>query len=281
MPLISCMQNGTPKPIQRDKAVISYQVAGNGDTALVFVHGSYIDQTYWKHQVGYFSSDYKVVTLDLPGHGKSGKERTDWSVNGFAEDVVAVIKELDLKKVILIGHSLGAAVNLIAATSYPKPVVGFIAIDFFKNAGMPLPGEYQKQAITLQENLVADFANTNEKYARMALLTGKTPANITNRVVKAYRNAYQPMAIETTPEIFEMFRREQKLLPQLQHKLYLVNVDYLPTSEAALEKYAIHGHELLHMKGTCHYPMLENPETLNKLLQKAVHNIANDNKHTN
>ena len=86
------------------------------------------------------SPDYKVVTLDLAGHGKSGKQRTDWSVNGFAEDVNAVIRELDLKKIILIGHSLGAAVNLMAATSYPKPVVGFIAVEFFKNTGKLLCG---------------------------------------------------------------------------------------------------------------------------------------------
>jgi sigma-B regulation protein RsbQ len=61
------------KEIKRDNAVIDYQVKGNGDTTLLFVHGSYIDQTYWKGQVDYFNSEYKVVTIDLPGHGKSGK----------------------------------------------------------------------------------------------------------------------------------------------------------------------------------------------------------------
>ena len=264
------------KEIKRDNAVINCQLTGNGDTTLLFVHGSYIDQTYWKKQVDYFSPHYTVVTLDLPGHGKSGKERTDWSVKGFAGDVVEVIKELDLENVILIGHSLGAGINLIAATSNPKPIIGFIGIDYFKNAGTALPSQSPQQALAIQESLIADFSATNEKYARMALLTDKTPASITDRIVKDYRNAYQPMAIETTPEVFEMYTTEKRLLPQLKFKLYLINVDYIPTNEGLLKKYAGHGHEVFHMKGTCHYPMLEDPDGLNELLQKAVWKIGND-----
>ena len=41
------------KEIKRNNAVINYQVTGNGDTTLLFLHGSYNDQTYWKNQVGY------------------------------------------------------------------------------------------------------------------------------------------------------------------------------------------------------------------------------------
>ncbi|MEO8404399.1 MAG: alpha/beta hydrolase, partial [Chitinophagaceae bacterium] len=84
------------KEIKRDGALINYQVTGSGNTTLLFLHGSYNDQTYWKNQVNFFSPDYRVVSFDLPGHGKSGKERANWSVQGFGEDVTAVIKELDL-----------------------------------------------------------------------------------------------------------------------------------------------------------------------------------------
>ncbi|MEO5997516.1 MAG: alpha/beta hydrolase [Chitinophagaceae bacterium] len=266
------------KEIKRDHAIINCQVTGNGDTTLLFVHGSYNDQTYWKKQVDYFSKHYTVVTFDLPGHGKSGKERTDWSVKGFAEDVIEVIKELDLENVILIGHSLGAGINLIAATSYSKPIVGFIGIDYFKNAATALPSQSPQQALTTQESLIANFSATNEKYARMVLLTNKTPASITNRIIKDYRNAYKPMSIEITPEVFEMYATEKRLLPQLRFKLYLVNVDYMPTNDELLTKYAGHGHEVFHMKGTCHFPMLEDPNGLNELLQKAINKIGNDSQ---
>lgn len=257
------------KEIKKDNAVINYQITGSGDPTLLFVHGSNIDQTYWKEQVNYFNAQYKVVTLDLPGHGKSGKERKQWSVQGFAEDVVTIIKELNLNNVILIGHSLGGDINLMAATLSPENIIGFIAIDYFKNAATPLP-DYEQQAISIEQKLKTDFANTNEQYARMALLTKQTSSEITNRVIKDYRNAYQPMAIETTPEIFYLFKIEKELLPRFKLKLFLINVDYVPTKEEPLKQYTESGYELLHMKGTCHYPMLENPVELNRLLEQTI-----------
>ena len=267
------------KEIKRDNSIINYQITGSGDTTLLFVHGSYIDQTYWEKQVKYFNPNYTVVTLDLPGHGNSGTERKHWSTQGFAEDVITVIKELNLKNVILVGHSWGGDINLIAATSYSTPVLGFIAIDFFKNAATALLPEYQQQAVSIEQKLKTDFSNTNEQYARMALLTKETPIEITNRVVKDYRNAYQPMGKEITSEIFNLlFETEKKLLPQLKFKLFLINVNYQPTNEEPLKKYAGSGYEVLHLKGTCHYPMLENPEELNKLLQQAIQKISKNSQ---
>jgi sigma-B regulation protein RsbQ len=283
--LLSCQNNDNAKSVKdtksikemkeimRDNAVINYQITGTGDTTLLFVHGSYIDQTYWENQVNYFSPNYTVVTLDLPGHGKSGTERTHWTVQGFAEDVSFIIKELNLKNVILIGHSLGGDINLIVATSHPENIIGFIGIDNFKNAATPLSIDYQKQAVEIEKKLKTDFANTNEQYAKMALLTRQTSTDITKRVINDYRNAFQPMAIETTPEIFKIFEIEKRLLPQLKFKLHLINVDYMPINEVSLKQYSGNGYDVLHIKGTCHYPMLENPDGLNKLLQQTIRKI--------
>ena len=262
------------KEVKRGNAIINYQIKGSGDITLLFVHGSYIDQTYWKAQVDFFSRQYKVVTLDLPGQGQSGTERKHWSIQGFAEDVIAVINDLDLEHVILIGHSMGALVNLIAATLYPAPVLGFIAIEYFKNAGTPLPEEYRQQAADIERKLAVDFRNTNEQYARMALLTEKTSPAMSKRIVEAYRNANQPMGIALTPELFTAFQVEKRLLPQLHFKLYLINADYMPTNEAALQQYTANGYELLPMAGTCHFPMLENPTELNALLKQAIEKIS-------
>src|SRR5262245_51071567 len=80
---------------------------GKGDTALIFLHGWCGDRAYWKNQVDVFAPDYRVVTLDQAGHGESGKNRKEWSVNRLAGDVEAVVKALGLKRVILVGHSMG------------------------------------------------------------------------------------------------------------------------------------------------------------------------------
>jgi len=258
------------KTIQSNRVEISYRDVGKGDTTLFFVHGSYIDQTYWDKQVDFFKANYRVITIDLPGHGASGKHREQWSIEGFGDDVVNVIRELKLKNVILIGHSLGGSVILFAAVKEPSSVIGFIGVDNFKMAGTPLPKEYQDQVETIKQNLQTNFAETNERYARMALLTPQTPPEVSDRVVKDYHNAYKPMGIPTTLEVFDFYKKEQELLPKLNFKLFLINVDYIPTLEEPLKRYPANGYKVFHMEGTSHYPMLENPGRLNELLNQAI-----------
>lgn len=97
--------------------------------ALVFVHCWAGNRYFWRNQAASFSEQYRVVTLDLAGHGESGKNRKNWTVLGLAKDVVAVANDLELQKIVLIGHSMGGPVCLQAATELPGRVVGIILAD--------------------------------------------------------------------------------------------------------------------------------------------------------
>lgn len=252
---------------------ISYNSYGSGPATLLFVHGSFIDQTYWKEQVSFFKEKYRVVTMDLAGHGESGRDREEWTLRGMADDVVNLIKELNLDDVILIGHSLGANLILMAATTYPDPVIGFIAVDNFKNLATPLPPEYDSQVEGIIESTKKAYADTNEHYARMVLLTPDTPQWITEKVVAAYRNSYEPMGQQTLPQFFVMDQIEREVLPLLRPKMNLINVNYMPTNVAALEKNAVNGYALIEIAGTCHYPMLESPKALNEALDEVIDGV--------
>lgn len=138
-------------------------------------------------------------------------------------------------------------------------MIGFIGVDNFKNAAIPLPEIYQSQVQGILDSARKDYAATNEQYARMALLTDATPARISDKIVAAYRNSYAPMGLETLPEFFEMDQTEKTCLPLLRCRLNLVNVSYIPTNTAALEAHAVNGYTLTEIPGTCHYPMLEQP----------------------
>jgi pimeloyl-ACP methyl ester carboxylesterase len=265
------------KENKKDNPAINWQISGNGDVVLFFVHGAFIDQSYWAKQVDYFSRKYTVVTMDLPGHGKSGKERTHWSVENFAEDVSFVIQQLNLHNIVLIGHSFGADINLVVATKHPADIIGFIGIDTLKSAGTPLSPNYQQQADEVIENSRKDFSTTSEQYARMALVRPNTPARITERVAADYRNAWQPMGMEVLKEEFKKDELEKKLLQELQPVLHLINVNYSPTNKVALQTFAKNGYDLVEITGTCHFPMLEKPEELNSLIELAVYKIEHAN----
>src|SRR5262245_45079157 len=117
------------------------EVRGKGDTALVFLHGWCGDRAYWKHQLDEFAADYRVVALDQAGHGESGKDRKSWTASGLAGDVEAVVKALGLKRVILVGHSMGGPVSLLAARRMPGTVVAVIGVDTLQNAEASFPEE--------------------------------------------------------------------------------------------------------------------------------------------
>ncbi|GAB3989923.1 alpha/beta hydrolase [Spirosoma daeguense] len=259
---------------KHDETGIHYVSTGNQEPTLLFVHGSNIDLMYWDAQISYFKDRFRVVAIDLPGHGKSTQNREHWSMTGMGEDVATFIKSRQLKQVILIGHSMGSDVNLVAATTYPEPVIGFIVVDNFKSAGQPLPDEYQQQSAEILKNLQTDFAKTNEDYARMVLLTPQTPDNVANRVVTDYRGAYQPMANEMLKEVFTNgYTVERDRLPLLPCKLHLINVDYMPTDEKPLQQLAKNGYEVHHISGTSHFPMIEKPDEFNEILDKTIAEI--------
>ena len=196
----------------------------------------------------------------------------------MGEDVAAFIKSLNVEQVILIGHSMGGNVDLVAATTYPQPIIGFIGIDNFKNAGQPLAPEYQQKSEQIVQQLHQNFADTNEQYARMVLLTPQTPEAVSDRVVKDYQEAYQPMATELIEAVFkDEYLIERELLPKLPCKLHLINVDYMPTNEEPLKTYTTKGYEVHHMAGTSHFPMIEKPDELNKLLDETINEILQEN----
>ncbi len=94
---LSWLEGFTPS---EDGVSIHFETAGEGQTSLVFVHGWSCDLRYWSKQRDYFAQRYRVVLLDLAGHGKSGSNRQTWTISAFGSDVAAVVRSLDLERVL-------------------------------------------------------------------------------------------------------------------------------------------------------------------------------------
>lgn len=255
------------------KDTISYFDNEKGNPTLVFIHGSFINKEYFERQISYFSPNYRVIALDLAGHGNSTRDGDDWTTKRFGTDVSELIEKLSLKNVILIGHSLGGDIMLEAVHNNPASIIGIIAIDYFKNINFKLPKEIINQIIS---NLQTDFASTSEQYVKEMLITGDTEDEIARKVSHDYRNMDPEIGIAMTNDLLNCPERKMELLKGLRHKLYLINVDYFPTNENELEKILGDNYELMSLEGTCHYPMLENPDRLNELLEKTILKIEQE-----
>jgi pimeloyl-ACP methyl ester carboxylesterase len=95
-----------------------YELSGAGDP-LVLVHGSWVDHHSWDAVVGPLSDSFRVLTYDRRGHSRSERPGRQGSVLEDADDLAALIEELDLAPAHVAGNSFGAVVALRAAVRHP------------------------------------------------------------------------------------------------------------------------------------------------------------------
>jgi pimeloyl-ACP methyl ester carboxylesterase len=107
---------------------ISYSDTGKGN-AMVLLHGFLENQTMWQDLVPELSQKYRVITIDLLGHGESGCVGYLHSMEDNAEAVHSVLSKLRIRKAIFIGHSMGGYVALAVAESHPTSVKGLVLMN--------------------------------------------------------------------------------------------------------------------------------------------------------
>jgi pimeloyl-ACP methyl ester carboxylesterase len=116
-----------------DGREISALVAGPGrGPKIVFLHGLGGSQSTWQVVLGDLVENYRVVAIDLPGHGASDKSDpagTDYAVEAIASAVVEAISGLKAGPAIIVGHSLGGAVAMQIALDRPELAAGIVLIN--------------------------------------------------------------------------------------------------------------------------------------------------------
>ena len=257
--------------IKTGDANIHYIEMGNGDTTLFFLHGWGINSSYWDNQLNYFSKNYKAVAMDLPGFGKSISDRKNYTVEKYTDDVNNTINKLDLKNVILIGHSMSGDISLETVLKNNKSIIGIVGVDNFKFVGTELTPEQLKKMYSFIDTLKKDYKNVAPGYAAKYLFSPSTDTSIKNMVENDYRNSNPEAAISSIGNIFKY--DEMKKLPYLNFKLYLINSDGMATNKDGLKKYCKSSFEVLDIHGTGHFPMIEKPDEFNRLLQMVVYKI--------
>lgn len=113
---------------QTGSAGLVFDSAGEGDRHMLFLHGWCGNRSFFAPQFDHFASAFRVIEVDLPGHGESRAPAT-YSIDGMAADVAALGRQVGLSRAVLVGHSMGAMVALALSRQAPELVTSVILVD--------------------------------------------------------------------------------------------------------------------------------------------------------
>jgi sigma-B regulation protein RsbQ len=254
-----------------DGMTIHSTSTGKGAKTLVLVHGWTCDETSWAANVPELSKHYRVITLDLPGHGKSGSPKDGKiTMDLFARAVEAVRAEQKVDKIILVGHSMGTPVIRQYGHLYPQHVAALVLVDGVVLAppppGAPTPAPIldpakimSPEGLQLRENMIK------------TMFTPKTPKDVQDRVLKMMLAAPPATAAGAMVATFDPKGTNGDVMTIPAYGIFAEKSFALGAT--TFMKTVLPKLDYVEMPGTGHFVMMEQPQEFNRLLMKFVESL--------
>ena len=131
---------------------------GEGGVPVVFIHSFAGSAGHWTEQLDHLRGKRQAVALDLRGHGQSdARASEDVTIDDLAGDVGAVLDDLGLERVALVGHSIGGLAAIAYATEHPERVAGMLLVG--------TPGRVpMQQADEIMSHMTSNYDDTMDSY---------------------------------------------------------------------------------------------------------------------
>ena len=236
----------------------------HGDWPLVFVHSLAGNMEQWSAQLAHLRPTRRAVALDLRGHGRSDPPSDgDYSLTGMAADIGAVVEQLDLERIVLVGHSMGGGVALTYAGANPQMVAGLLLLDPIGD-GKQFPAS---QTAPLLQALTADYDTTITQY-----WTGIAGANgnIRRRLLDDLRATPQKTVVRS-------FRESLRFDPDPSLARYRGSILSVVTpfndQPFSLHRLGV-GFPHRIVEGTGHWIQLEKPAEFNTILDEFIRSVS-------
>jgi pimeloyl-ACP methyl ester carboxylesterase len=250
-----------------DGAEIRYWTWGDGDgPPLMLVHGGGAHTGWWEPVIPHLDPNRKIVSLDLSGHGDSGR-REAYPIATWAEEVAAVIEAAIGGPAVVVGHSMGGRVAPLIALHHPELVEALVIVD----SAMPLPPSFNAPA----SRPAKVYATEEEALARFRLMP-EQPATNPELVAQLGRRSVKPVDGGWTwkfdPRIFARLDQPapEDALPHLKCPVSLVQGELSDVTDPALAadfaRRLGRPAPLVTMPGVYHHVMLDDPEGLAAIL---------------
>lgn len=260
-------KDGESRFVGLDDFLIHYKSWGKPTApAVILIHGFTLDQSLWYRQIPALVKTHRVIALDSPGHGDSGRPRDiAYTMDLYARAVEAVAKDADISHAVLIGHSMGLPV---IHTLVRRNVLKVDKAVFLDGAIMEPPAD--RKARAEQEDFVArmnqglkgpDYTLVLEKFFEAFM--PKVPPKDARTIIAKVRESDQTMVAST----FEHFTDADVWAP-LRSDVPVLGL-YAKTSEAGVKPW-LDAHypknKLVVWSDVDHFLQLEQPQRVNKAI---------------
>lgn len=248
-----------------DGFLVHYKTWGKADApAVILIHGFTLDQSFWRHQVPALAKTRRVIALDSPGHGDSGRPQdVDYTMALYARAVEAVAADAGITHAALIGHSMGLPV---IHTVIRRGVLTVDKAVFVDGAIMVPPADPAQRAA--RDKFFADMqAGLRGPDYRLVLeqffkgFSGKVPAADMKQMQARLRDADQRMVTST----WQNFPAADVWVPA-RYDVPVLGL-YAKMSEAGVKDWLAANypkHTLRVWDDVDHFPQLEQPQRVNK-----------------
>lgn len=256
----------TTKYFKQKNGQIAYDVTGEGQLVVCVPSLGDVRGEYRFLAPLLVKAGYRVATMDVRGHGETSTGWNDFSVAAIGEDILALIRELNVGPAVVVGTSMGGGAAIWAAVEAPELVHGMILVDPF------VDGESSRPLVFLLSILFARPWGPSMwiKYYSSLYPTRK-PADFTDYSSALYANIKQHGRLEA---MMEMLRASQRAsgerMPKVKQPAFVLmgskDPDFkTPGAEAKRVAKAVHGdYKMIENAG--HYPHAEMPEVTAPLM---------------
>lgn len=269
--VIGCKtSNFEQKTWEANNHKITYTQTGKGDTTLLFLPGWSIDRFYWNHTLHFFNKKYNCLAIDIPGFGHSVFGGNEATIENLADVLNQFVNHLNLTNTIIVAHCISGNIGLKLALNNKERFIGFVGVDNFKTVGYQSTKEEKKQLLDFTSMLKMDYYSTASKYTAQMLFDKQTPDSVALRVLYDVKNTPVNIGKNALLSSFHQVYKEREELSRLHVPLKLINAKEPPTMQTALNNRVYYGVKIYEISNCGHYPMIEQPEKFNILLQQAI-----------
>lgn len=257
------------------------RVEGDAAGTIVLAHGFGCDQSVWDALVPALKARMRVVRFDLACSGAASPEafelRRHGTLDGYAEDILDLVRELNLERFVFVGHSMSGMAGLIAAVSRPKLFEKLVMIGASPRylSAPGYDGGFQQSDMTaVFEAIAADFKFWAKQFAPV-FVARPMDDSASRTFTDSMRRMRPDIALATWQAVLKSDLRDR--LPACRVPTLLIQTANDPAVPAAAAEYLhahIAGSELEIVDTDGHLPHLTSPELVLAALRRHIPQLA-------